>query len=244
MAYSIKVLTWNICGDKQARADVADDVVGKEKPDIIVFQEARKTNPLLSNLYNTSKNFGNYEFLVANEYQQGGINYGGQNYYPDTTGKAYYAFYEKTVFANNPKPALTLVDYTKYLTGKGDSNADLLTTRRPAHAEFKHKASGHAVLLFTWHAPLSGAGGGVFNQAAHSFFATIADIMAKNKVAVIAGDMNASSKQVAKTYSNVWETGGNKLDHVLTNVTLKDSTWYDDAKSDVHYLHVATVEWT
>lgn len=242
MPHQLKVISWNICGDKQARADVAEDLVKQLAPDIIVFQEARKTNPLLSNLYNTGKNFGNYEFLVSPEYQTGGIAFFGKNYYPDTSGKAYYVFYAKAVFSNNPKPDIKLVNYKSYLTGKNDPDADLLTTRRPARVNFVHKASAKKVALFTWHAPLSGAGGGVFNQAAHTFFAGIVDKKAQDRIVIVAGDMNATAKQVANSYSNKFEASGNHLDHFLTNAAIKSSEWFDDAKSDVHYLSGAVIE--
>ena len=140
---------------------------------------------------------------------------------------------------------MELVDYRTYLSPGGkDGNANLLTTRAPAYVELKEKTTNHVVLLFTWHAPLAGAGGSVFNAQAHGFFNSVAVTMMNGKVGIIAGDMNASSKQIAKSYDDDLETAGHHLDHILTNMTLKNASWYDDVKSDVHYLFLADVEWS
>lgn len=240
---TIRVLTWNVCGDAQARADLAETVINSEKPDILLFQEARKTNPKLSNLYTVIDNSSDFEFLFCDEYQSSGIKYGNQNYYPDTKGKCYYCFYRKTKLSKSS--GMKLVDYRTYLSPGGkDGNANLLTTRAPAYVTLTENTTNHKVLLFTWHAPLSGAGGGVFNAQAHSFFNSVATQMVTGKVGIIAGDMNAKGKQIAKTYDDVFETAGVHLDHILTNMNLKNASWYDDVKSDVHYLFLADVEWS
>jgi endonuclease/exonuclease/phosphatase family metal-dependent hydrolase len=240
---SIRVMTWNVCGDKQARADLAATVISTEKPDILLFQEARKTNPALSNLYTTISTSTDFAFLFCDEYLRAGISYGGKNYYPDTSGKCYYCFYRKAKLS--AASAMQRVDYRKYLSpGGGDANANLLTTRAPAYVELTEASSGATVLLFTWHAPLAGAGGGVFNAQAHAFFNAIATQMVKGKVGIIAGDMNAKEKQIAKSYDDVFETSGFHLDHILTNANLKNGAYYDDVMSDVHYLYLADVEWT
>jgi len=239
---TVRVMTWNVCGDAQARADLAEQVITSEKPDIMLFQEARKTNPKLSNLYDTIKVHKDFAFLYCDEYEPKALPYGGTNYYPDTKGKCYYCFYRKTKLT---KPTdMELVDYRKYLSPGGkDGNANLLTTRAPAYVELTEITSSHKVLLFTWHAPLSSVGGGVYNHQAHSFFNQVASIMVKGKVGIIAGDMNASKKQIANTYDDKFETAGKHLSHLLTNMTLKNAAWYDDIKSDVHYLFLADVDW-
>ena len=242
---TVRVLTWNVCGDKQARADLALKVINSDSPDILFFQEARKTKPQLSNLYTALKASSLYDFLFCDEYEPVGIPYGKQNYYPDTSGKSYYCFYKKATITKPQNAALQLVDYVAHLSTSGkDPNANLLTTRRPAYIEIDWTATNQSILLFTWHAPLSGAGGGVFNYQAHAFFNSIAEAMSKNKVAIIAGDMNATAKQVAKTYSNDFEVGGYHLSHIVTNQTIAQSSWYDDVLSDVHYLLLADISWT
>lgn len=242
----IRVMTWNICGDAQARADTALHVITTEKPHIIFFQEARKTKPDTSNLATTLSNIGTYDLLFQGEYGDP-VAFGGQMWYPDTKSKAYYCFFNKNKLSRKMSgggnlSTLKLVKYAGYLAPK-DPRVGLLTTRPPAYIKLIHNSSGTEILLFTWHAPLSGAGGGVFNPAAHAFFGTIADQMAAGKVAVIAGDMNATSKQVAKSYSNAWEAAGSGLDHIMTNQTLSNAAYYDDVKSDVHYLFLADISW-
>jgi endonuclease/exonuclease/phosphatase family metal-dependent hydrolase len=239
---TIRVMTWNVCGDAQARADLATTVVGSETPDILLFQEARKTNPKLSNLYDTISNSQDFKFLFCDEYEGAGIRYGNQNYYPDTKGKCYYCFFRKTKLTKSTD--MSLVDYRHYLSpGGGDSNANLLTTRAPAYVELTETTSNDTVLLFTWHAPLLGVAGGIFNQQAHSFFDTVAANMVTGKVGIIAGDMNATGKQIARTYDNIFEAAGKHYSHLLTNKTLSNASWYDDVKSDVHYLFLADVSW-
>jgi endonuclease/exonuclease/phosphatase family metal-dependent hydrolase len=239
---TLRVLTWNVCGDNQARAEMADKVIGIEDPDILLFQEARKTQPKLSNLYTKISNHPGYDFLYCDEYDSKGISYGGKNFYPDTTGKTYYCFYKKAKV--QPNGVLGRVDYRNWLSPTGkDPNANVLTTRPPAYVELTEATTQATVLLFTWHAPLSGVGGGVFNYQAHSFFDRVATNMAAGKVGIIAGDLNATGKQIAKTYSNIFETSGHHLDHILTNKTLSQCGWYDDVKSDVHYLYLADVSW-
>jgi exonuclease III len=76
MLHQLRVVSWNICGDKQARAEVAEDLVKQLAPDIIVFQEARKPNPMLSSLHKAGKNFGSYDFLFRPEQKTGGIPFG------------------------------------------------------------------------------------------------------------------------------------------------------------------------
>ena len=238
----IRVLTWNVCGDKQARADLAVDLITKEQPDIMLFQEARKTSPRLSNLYTTISNSPEFAFLFCDEYGASGISYGKNNFYPDTTGKCYYCFYRKSAFS--AASMLRRVDYRQYLAPGGkDADANLLSTRPPAYVQLTEATSGADVILFTWHAPLSGAGGGVFNAQAHAFFDAIATQMVKGKVGIIAGDMNASVKQIAKTYSDVFEAAGHHLDHILTNQSIENAGYYEDIKSDVHYLYLADVVW-
>jgi exonuclease III len=240
---SLRVLTWNVCGDKQARADLAVHVISKEQPDIMLFQEARKTNPKLSNLYTAIEASKDYKGLFCDEYPGTGIQYGKQNYYPDTSGKCYYCFCRTTTVAATG--AMQRVDYRNYLSpGGGDANANLLTTRAPAYVELAVAGSSKPVLLFTWHAPLAGAGGGVFNAQAHAFFNSVATQMVAGKIGIIAGDMNAKEKQIAKSYDDIFETSGFHLDHILTNANLKNGAYYDDVMSDVHYLYLADVEWT
>jgi endonuclease/exonuclease/phosphatase family metal-dependent hydrolase len=239
---TIRVMTWNVCGDAQARADLAETVIGKEKPDILLFQEARKTKPKDSNLYEVISNLGDFRFLFCDEYESQGIPYGGQNYYPDTKGKSYYCFYRKAKLTK--KTDIALVDYRVHLSPNGkDPNANLLSTRAPAYVELTELTTNHTVLLFTWHAPLSGVGGGIFNSQAHDFFDMVAKTMMKGKVGIIAGDMNATTKQIAKTYDDVFETAGKHYSHLLTNMNLENAAWYDDVKSDVHYLFLADVSW-
>lgn len=239
---TIRVLTWNVCGDAQARADLAQKVIMTASPDILLFQEARKTNPKLSNLYVAITNDPNFAFLFCDEYQSSGIQYGKNKYYPDTKGKCYYCFYRKTKLSKVKD--MKLVDYRKYLSPGGtDQNANLLTTRAPAYAKLQEVTSHQTVLLFTWHAPLAGAGGGVFNQQAHDFFNAVATQKVQGKVGIIAGDMNAKAKQIANTYDDIFEAGGHHLDHILTNAALTNCSWYDDVKSDVHYLFLADVTW-
>lgn len=239
---TIRVMTWNVCGDAQARADLAVTVINSEKPDILLFQEARKTNPKLSNLYDAISTSQDFKFLFCDEYESGGISYGKNNYYPDTKGKCYYCFFRKTKLSKSTD--MELVDYRHYLSpGGGDSNANLLTTRAPAYCELTETTTNDTVLLFTWHAPLLGVSGGIFNHQAHSFFDTVATNMVQGKVGIIAGDMNATGKQIAKVYDNIFETAGKHYSHLLTNKTLSNAAWYDDVKSDVHYLFLADVSW-
>jgi endonuclease/exonuclease/phosphatase family metal-dependent hydrolase len=238
----IRVMTWNVCGDAQARADLAETVIISESPDILLFQEARKTNPKLSNLYDVISNHVDFKFLFCDEYEMGAIRYGGQNYYPDTKGRCYYCFYRKSKFTRTTD--LDLVDYRHYLSPGGkDKDANLLTTRAPAYVELTHNGSNDTVLLFTWHAPLAAVGGAVFNAQAHRFFNTVATNMMQGKVTIIAGDMNATGKQIAKAYDDEFEAAGHRLAHLLTNMTLRNAAWYDDVKSDVHYLFLADVAW-
>jgi len=69
-----------------------------------------------------------------------------------------------------------LVDYRTAgpsLTG----NEYLLTTRPPWLISLTHIGSGTTIRLFTWHAPVSEAGGSVFNAQAHDFFANLANAL-------------------------------------------------------------------
>ena len=93
----LRILTWNICGDKQARVENAMEVIDKQKPDIMLFQEARKTKPDSSNLYTSIATLQDFAFLPCNEYEKKGLQYGNQNFYPDTTGKCYYGFIRSVV---------------------------------------------------------------------------------------------------------------------------------------------------
>ena len=239
---SIRVMTWNVCGDKQARADLAGQVITSDQPDILLFQEARKLNPKLSNLYTAIAASQDFTFLFCDEYLRAAIPYQGVNYYPDTSGKCYYCFLRKSKLS--PTSAMQRVDYRQYLsTGGGQSNANLLTTRPPAYVELKELSTQTDIILFTWHAPLAAVGGQVFNQQAHTFFNAIATSMVNGKVGIIAGDMNAKEKQIAKSYSDIFEAGGHHLDHILTNKSLTNNAYYDDVMSDVHYLYIADVEW-
>lgn len=240
----IRVLTWNVCGDKQERADLAIKVIDKEEPDIMFFQEARKTNPKCSNMYDVISNLGVYEFAFCNEFQDGGISFGGQKFYPFVgMSKAYYAFVRKGVF-NPGDIQLDLVDYVCQLNALEEdakSYADQLTQRRPAFFELTHSESGETVIFFTWHAPLSEAGGGVFNETSHEFFSWVANNLAEGKVGIIAGDMNATAKEIGSSYPDDWVAAGHHLDHVVTNKDLENCCYYDDVKSDVHYLYLADV---
>ncbi len=64
------------------------------------------------------------------------------------------------------------------------------------------------------------------------------------KVGIIAGDMNATKKQIASTYDDSFEAAGKNLAHILTNETLSNAVWYEDVKSDVHYIFLADITWT
>lgn len=236
----IVILTWNICGDGDTRVDDGKELLQRYKPHVAVFQEGRKTKPTSSKLYKMLTGEG---YAVETHDEFGAfLKFNGQNYYPDVKIKTYYCCFNKQKFAARKFVDHGLADYLPHID---QTNAQLLTTRKPWHFELKLKGDIRPIHFFTWHAPLAPVGGRVFNYAAHYFFVNF--ILARfkiNDIVIIAGDMNATQVQVNKIYPDDYESVGHGLDHILfKGGDVKDAWWAADKKSDVHFALGAKLTW-